>query len=67
VGLFVTPWFLKFDPSTMIVTKMPLWVQLPNLPLHFWHILVIKDTRKALDKHVKANFEMVGLDLFTYN
>jgi hypothetical protein len=31
---FLTPWFLKFDPNTMLVTRIPIWVHLPNLPLH---------------------------------
>ena len=34
-GLFITPWFPKFDPLTMVVTKVPIWVQLLNLPIHF--------------------------------
>lgn len=34
-GLFITPWFLEFDANTMIVSTMPVWVRLHNLPLHF--------------------------------
>lgn len=34
-GLFMTPWFPGFDPSTMVVSKMSVWVRLHNLPLHF--------------------------------
>lgn len=36
-GLFMTPWFPDFDPNKMTVTKMPVWVRLYNLPLHFWN------------------------------
>jgi hypothetical protein len=33
----MTPWFLDFDPNTLVVSKMLVWVCFPNLPLHFWH------------------------------
>ena len=36
-GLFLTPWFPNFDPSTTVITKLPIWVRLPNLPTHLWH------------------------------
>jgi len=34
-GLFTTPWFPNFDANTMVVSKMPVWVRMHNLPLHF--------------------------------
>lgn len=39
-GLFLTPWFPDFDPSTDVITKTPIWVRLPNLPAHLWHVSV---------------------------
>ncbi len=42
-GLFITPWFPEFDVDNMVVTKMPVWVRLPNLPLPFWHHEVLED------------------------
>jgi len=35
VGLFMTPCFPGFDPSSMVVSKMSIWVKIHNLPLHF--------------------------------
>jgi len=35
-GFFISPWFPEFDPNTMVVSRMPVWVHLHNLPLHFW-------------------------------
>jgi len=34
-GLFITPWFPEFDANNMVVSKIPVWVRLHNLPLHF--------------------------------
>lgn len=34
-GLFIAPWFPDLDANTMVVSKMPVWVRLHNLPLHF--------------------------------
>lgn len=42
VGLFIIPWFLAFDANTMVVSEIPVWVRLHNLPLHFWHHKVLK-------------------------
>lgn len=42
-GLFIAPWFLAFDATTMVVTKMLVWVRLHNIPLPFWHHQVLED------------------------
>ena len=34
-GLFLAPWSLGFNPEAEI-TAAPVWVRLPNLPLHLW-------------------------------
>jgi hypothetical protein len=36
--LFITSYFREFDPSSMSITQMPLWVH-----LHFWHISLMGD------------------------
>ena len=41
-GLFLTPWFPDFDPSTAVITKLPIWVRLPNLSAHLWHFAVFQ-------------------------
>lgn len=56
-GLFITPWFLDFDANSMVVTKMSVWVRLPNLPLPFWHHLVLEDIGNLLGKHIKNDTE----------
>ena len=34
--LMAKPWFPDFNLTTETFNKFPLWVRLPNLPLHFW-------------------------------
>ena len=36
-GIFITPCFLDFDANTITVSRMPVWVRLYKLPLHFWN------------------------------
>ena len=66
VGLFITPWFPEFDANTMVVTKMPVWVRLPNLPLPFWHHLVLEDIGNLLGRFIKSDNERKDKGLFTY-
>ena len=41
-------WYKKFDPSTKSFNKIPLWVKLPNLPLHLWLDSVLEAVGEAL-------------------
>jgi len=65
-GLFITPWFPEFDADTMVVTKMPVWVRLPNLPLPFWHHEVLEDIGNRLGKFIISDEERREQGLFTY-
>lgn len=51
--LMVKPWHLDFNPQTGSF-KIPTWVRLPNLPLHFWVNYVFMEIGKAL-----GDFRMV--------
>jgi len=42
VGLFMIPFFLSFNENIMVVYKIPVWVKIHNIPLHFWHIKVLE-------------------------
>lgn len=35
-SLSLKPWHQAFNPATETFDKVPMWVRLPNLPLHFW-------------------------------
>ncbi|KAH9316960.1 hypothetical protein KI387_018729, partial [Taxus chinensis] len=64
-GLFITPWFLDFNPNTYLVTKTLVWVRLPNLPLHLWYTL--EDNGNVLGKFIKEDMDRThsGLCSFT--
>ncbi|KAH9308074.1 hypothetical protein KI387_035985, partial [Taxus chinensis] len=61
MGLFLSPWFLEFDPNTFSITKMSVWVR---LSLHFWQAL--EDIGNVLGKFLKADQakEAAGLRSF---
>jgi len=65
-GLFITPWFPDFDADNMVVTKMPVWVRLPNLPLPYWHPEVLEDIGNRLGKYITCDEERREQGLFTY-
>eukprot|EP00253_Pinus_taeda_P023327 PITA_23327 len=65
-GLFVTPWFPDFDPNKMTVTKMPVWVRLYNLPLHFWHERVLEGIGNNIGKYVKTDLERIDERIYTF-
>ena len=35
-GLYLTRWTPDFDPALDVPKAVPVWVRLPNLPMHFW-------------------------------
>lgn len=65
-GLFLTPWFPEFDANTMVVTKMPIWVRLPNLPIPFWHKPMLEDIGNLLGKFIKNDTAQQDQGLYTY-
>lgn len=65
-GLFTTPWFSEFDATTMIVSKMPVWVRLHGLPLHFWHHKVLIAIGNTLGKFLKMDEERANRGIFTF-
>ena len=65
-GLFLTPWFPDFDRATAVITKLPIWVRLPNLPAHLWHCEVFEAIWNTLG-HFLATEPSRGLKgLYTY-
>ena len=46
--LMAKPWYSNFDLSIESFNKIPLWVRLPNLPLHLWLDLILEAMGEAL-------------------
>lgn len=66
VGLFMTPWFPKFDANTMVVSKMPVWLRLHNLPLHFWHHNVLIAIGNSPGRFLKIDEDRLTRGIFTF-
>ena len=50
-GLFLAPWSLGFNPKAEI-TAAPVWVRLPNLPLHLWGKITLIDLGNKLGRYL---------------
>jgi hypothetical protein len=46
--LLAKPWHKDFDPLLESFNKIPVWVRLPNLPLHLWLDSVLESVGNAL-------------------
>lgn len=66
VGLFLTPWFPDFDPSSATITKLPIWVRLPNLPAHLWHFAVFEGIRNKLGRHLAIDTSRGEKGIYTF-
>ena len=66
VGLFLTPWFPHFDPATAVITRTPVWIRLPNLPIHLWHVAVYKAIGNTLGSFITGDYRREMIGLYTY-
>lgn len=66
-GLFIIPWFPGFDATTMVVSKMYVWVRIHNLPLHFWHHKVLEGIGNSSGKFLKIDADRVSRGIFTFS
>jgi len=65
-GLFLTPWFPDFDPSSAIITKLPIWVRLPNLPVHLWHFAVFQGIGNTLGRFLATDTSRGEKCIYTF-
>ena len=66
-GIFITTWFHNFDLLTMVVTKVPIWVRLPNLQIHFWTQSVFEGIGNALGCYLSSDDIRSTHGLFTFS
>ena len=50
--LYLNRWTLDFDPDVDIPKVIPVWVRLPNLPMHCWNPKLLKDIENALGRYI---------------
>eukprot|EP00253_Pinus_taeda_P024239 PITA_24239 len=65
-GLSMTPWFPDFDPNKMTVSRMPVWVRLYNLPLHFWSERFLEGIGNSIGKYIKTDLERIEERIYTF-
>lgn len=65
-GLFLTPWFPDFDPASAIITKAPVWIRLPNLPVHLWRTEAYRQIGNALGRFLTGDYTRQRQGLYTY-
>lgn len=51
-GLYLNKWTPDFDPVVDIPTAVPVWVRLPNLPVHCWNWDSLQHIGNALGKFI---------------
>jgi hypothetical protein len=51
-GLYLNKWTLDFDPAVDVPSAVPVWVRLPNLPVHCWNWDSLKHIGNALGKFI---------------
>ena len=51
-GLYLNRWTLDFDPEVDVPKEVPVWVRLPNLPVHCWNIQTLEKVGNALGKYI---------------
>ena len=66
VGIFVTPWFPRLDGTSMVATKMLVWVRLHNIPLPFWHHQVLEGIGISMGIFLKMDKERMDKGIFTF-
>lgn len=50
--LYLNKWTLDFDPAVDVPKVVPVWVRLPNLPVHCWNWDSLMHIGNALGKFI---------------
>ena len=51
-GLYLNRWTPDFDPEADIPKVVPVWVRLPNLPMHCWNPKSLHAIGNVLGKYI---------------
>ncbi|KAK4713158.1 hypothetical protein R3W88_019065 [Solanum pinnatisectum] len=49
--VIMKPWLLEFNFKEEILTTIPLWIKLPNLPLNYWNFVVLRKICSSWENH----------------
>ncbi|XP_015168706.1 uncharacterized protein [Solanum tuberosum] len=53
--IIMKPWVLEFNFKEEILTTIPLWVKIPNLPLNYWNSVVLSKIGSSVGKPLYAD------------
>jgi hypothetical protein len=65
VGLFITPWFPKFDPTLYQSLEYQFGSALKS-PLHLWHLTILRILGTLWESYIKTDIDRDTLGLSTY-
>jgi hypothetical protein len=65
-GLSMQRWFPDFNPLTMTAMTTPVWVRLPNLPLHFYSSSFLPTLGNALGRFIKIDTDRIVKGFITF-
>jgi len=51
-GLYLNKWTPDFDPESDVAKEVPVWVRLPNLPVHCWNNQTFEKIGNVLGKYI---------------
>ena len=51
-GLYLNRWTPDFDPNVDVPKEVPVWVRLPNLPIHCWNTEVLEKIGNGLGRYI---------------
>jgi hypothetical protein len=51
-GLYLNRWSPDFDPTVDVPKEVPVWVRLPNLPIHCWNIQALEKIGNTLGRFI---------------
>ena len=53
-GLYLNKWTLYFVPTQYVPSVVPIWVMLPQLPLHHWNSESLETIANKLGKYIEG-------------
>jgi hypothetical protein len=51
-GLYLNRWTPDFDPAVEVPKEVPVWVCLPNLPIHCWNPISLQTIGNGLGQYI---------------
>lgn len=60
------PWFPNFNPLAMTSLETPVWVRLPNFPIHLTHPYILEVMGNLIGHFIKIDIERLSKRILTF-